>query len=360
MIADAGRPHRDRRRDRRSATAPSVRKPSASCWKARNFQAASVRKTSVALKLRTDASMRFEKSQDPVNTVRGLARAMELLEEVSPGIRLVGGLADRKADSKTPAPIELTVDWLSRKLGRAVDADEVRAILESLEFGVKETAPGHFSVTVPSWRATKDISIKDDLLEEVGPDAGLRFHHAAGASGRIRSAARRIRSALLRAPRARDGRRARIHGGPQLLVRERGDGARVWHGPGERTSRSPIRLRRIRRCCARACCLASGRIFSKTAGILASFRLFEIGREIHPRDRELPEEIPHFAAAMYAREGDGSASLFELKRLAECLMPGCEVQMASARPYEHPQRAASVVWRTQDADASSSCIRRWA
>ena len=44
-----------------------------------NFQAASVRKTSVALKLRTDASMRFEKSQDPLNTVRGLARALELL-----------------------------------------------------------------------------------------------------------------------------------------------------------------------------------------------------------------------------------------------------------------------------------------
>ena len=38
--------------------------------------------------------MRFEKAQDPVNTVRGLARALELLEQVSPGIRLVGGLAD--------------------------------------------------------------------------------------------------------------------------------------------------------------------------------------------------------------------------------------------------------------------------
>src|SRR5580700_2585447 len=59
-----------------------------------NFQAASVRKTSVALKLRTDASMRFEKSQDPTNTVRGLARALELLREVSPGIKLIGGLAD--------------------------------------------------------------------------------------------------------------------------------------------------------------------------------------------------------------------------------------------------------------------------
>src|SRR5579885_2296587 len=55
------------------------------------FQAASVRRTSAALKLRTDASMRFEKSQDPANTVRGLARAVELMQELSPGARLVGG-----------------------------------------------------------------------------------------------------------------------------------------------------------------------------------------------------------------------------------------------------------------------------
>ncbi len=137
-----------------------------------NFQAASVRKTSVALKLRTDASMRFEKSQDPLNTVRGLARALELLEQVSPRIRLVGGLADSHGELKTPAPIELTVDWLKAKLGRELDTREVRSILESLEFGVEEPAPGHFHVTVPSWRATKDISIKDDLLEEIGRMVG--------------------------------------------------------------------------------------------------------------------------------------------------------------------------------------------
>ena len=199
-----------------------------------NFQAASVRKTSVALKLRTDASMRFEKSQDPVNTVRGLARAIELLEKVSPGIRLVGGLADRKADFKSPAPIELTVDWLSGKLGRAVTADQVRSILESLEFGVTETAPGHFSVTVPSWRATKDISIKDDLLEEVGRMLGYDSITPQGAPGRIRGAAGES-LACIRAPRARNGRRARFHGSPQLLVRQRGDGARVWDGSGRRT-----------------------------------------------------------------------------------------------------------------------------
>ena len=63
-------------------------------------------KTSSALKLRTDASMRFEKSQDPVNTVRGLARAVDLLQVVSPGIRVVGGVADTARPLRTPAPID--------------------------------------------------------------------------------------------------------------------------------------------------------------------------------------------------------------------------------------------------------------
>ena len=49
-------------------------------------------------------------------------------------------------------------------------------------------------------------------------------------------------------------------------------------------------------------------------------------------------------AAIYST-GDGAAALFELKRLAECLMPGCEALPAAARPYEHPARSASISWR---------------
>jgi len=65
-----------------------------------------------------------------------------------------------------------------------------------------------------------------------------------------------------------------------------------------------------------------------------------------------PTVIPDWVytdAAIYTRDGDGSANLFELKRLAECLMPECEVrQGAAARPFEHPQRAAEVVWRNEN------------
>ncbi len=311
-----------------------------------NFQAASVRKTSVALKLRTDASMRFEKSQDPLNTVRGLARAMELLEQVSPGIRVVGGLADSRGELKTPAPIELTVDWLKTKLGRDLEAHEVRSILESLEFGVEEQAPGRFLVTVPSWRATKDISIKDDLLEEVGRMVGYEsitpraplIESVVPPEDASRKHLRRVRNMAI------------AQGFNEVynysFVTE--EMARAFNiQPEEHVGvTNPIAAGQT---LLRASLLPSIRKnILDNSRHFQSFRLFEIGREIHARDRELPEEVPHFAAAIYAREGDGRESLFELKHLAECLMEGSEARLTAARPFEHPERAAIIAWRGED------------
>jgi phenylalanyl-tRNA synthetase beta chain len=51
---------------------------------------------------------------------------------------------------------------------------------------------------------------------------------------------------------------------------------------------------------------------------------------------------------MYVREGDGREALFELKHLAECLMEGCRLRPATARAFEHPERAAIVAWRGED------------
>ena len=76
-----------------------------------------------------------------------------------------------------------------------------------------------------------------------------------------------------------------------------------------------------------------------------AFRIFEIGREIHKQPQGLPREIPHLAAAIYSKEGEGAAGLFEMKRAAECLMPGAEARPAAAKPYEHPARASEIHWQ---------------
>ena len=306
------------------------------------FNATSVRRTSASLKLRTDASMRFEKAQDPANTVRGLARAVELLQELSPGARLVGGLAEQKKDIEPPPPIVLPMDWLVRKLGKDVRAEEVRDILERLAFGVSEHSRGVFSVTVPSWRATKDIAVKDDLVEEVGRMIGYD------------SIEPKPPAVLTTVPPANEERgfhryvRAVFAGQGFTEVYNysfvaEADARAFGMDPADHvTVANPIApnqslLRMSLLPELRANVLENSKHFDK-------FRLFEIGREIHKQPQGLPREIPRLAAAIYNKEGDGVSGLFEIKRAAQCLMPGAETRPVVARPYEHPARAAEIRW----------------
>jgi len=301
-----------------------------------NFNASSVRKTSSRLRLRTDASMRFEKAQDPVNTIRGLERAFALLQEVSPGIRLVGGLADNYRPLPVPPPVVLPLDWLDRKLGRAISGEQVRAILESLEFRVEEIAPRVFSVFVPSWRVTKDVSIKEDLVEEVGrmigydsipPVAPLtparvppasperEFHH------RVRQMAAAQGFTEVHNYSFISEEMARVFS-VDVAAHVQVSNPIVSDQNLLRTSLLPGIWKNI----------------NDNARHFDHFRLFEIGRAIHP-DRE----VPRFTAAMFTKDEDVSG-LFELKRLAECLLPGVSVRPADAtQSYEHPRRTGDVL-----------------
>jgi phenylalanyl-tRNA synthetase beta chain len=318
-----------------------------------NFQASSVRKASAALKLRTDASMRFEKAQDPHNTVRALARAVELLAELSPGIRLVGGLADQKTELRTPPPIELPLDWLERKLGRRIDPAEVRGILERLAFGVSERAPHVFSVSVPSWRATKDITIKDDLVEEVGRMVGYDS---------ITPQAPLVPASV---PPANPQRK--FHHDVRNLFT--GLGFTEVYNYSFASEESVRAFDLDPSCHVRVMNpIASDQVLMRSSLVPGvwlnivenskhreSFRIFEIGLEIHKpvgqasrsgeQDNDLPDEVPHLVAAIYDRHGGGVAGLLESKRAAECLMPGAQVCPDAARPFEHPARAGDVLWK---------------
>lgn len=307
-----------------------------------NFHAANIRRTSVRLKLRTDASMRFEKSQDPANTVRGLARAVDILRQICPGIRIIGGLADLAAPSKPAPTIQLSMDWLIRKLGRAIAASEVRSILEALRFGVTEAEPGIFTVTVPSWRATKDISIRDDLVEEIGRMIGYAT----------------ITPVAPETPTVPpvDNPRRKAHRALRALVSAQGfdevynysflseeTAARFGFAPESHLKvLNPISsdqgLLRLS--------LVPGlwKNIQDNARHHDSFRLFEIGFEIHKKAGSLPDEVPHLAAAIYQKTRE-QGPFYEAKRLAECILPGCELVPAAARIFEHPSRTADILWR---------------
>lgn len=320
-----------------------------------NFEATGIRKTSSTHKIRTDASMRYEKAQDPVNTTRALARALVLLEEVCPGIRLVGGLADNWRGAEPVRVIDLPLDWVVRKLGRPIEPSEVRAILESLEFGVTEPAPGVFAVTVPTWRATKDVTIKDDVLEEIGRMIG---YATVPPTPPMRPAtppwineprffAHKVREACA----AQGFTETMNYSFISEEMAQRFGFAPEAHVHVTNPISSEQSLMRVS--------LLPGihRNILENAKRFDDFRLFEIGYEIHKAEGPdaalvqskgstppLPTEIPHLMAAIYSK-GDGAAALYELKRLAECLMPGCEVTPVKSHTYEHPARSVEVLWR---------------
>lgn len=132
-----------------------------------NFHAATVRRTSTRLGLRTDSSARFEKTLDPALCEEAVHRYLGLLQELCPTAKASGPLCDPAEWSYPGLQVELRRARLDLKLGHVVPDDTVEGILSSLDFGVSKTEAG-WAVDIPSFRASKDIAIEDDLIEEVG------------------------------------------------------------------------------------------------------------------------------------------------------------------------------------------------
>lgn len=130
------------------------------------FDAVSVRKSTVRLAHRTDASMRYEKCLDPEMTVPAIARFVKLLTDTDKDARVVSSLTDEYAYHYDTVTLDFDQAYVDRYTGIQIDGDTIVHTLEALGFTVKR-AGDNFSVTVPSWRATKDVTIKADIIEEI-------------------------------------------------------------------------------------------------------------------------------------------------------------------------------------------------
>lgn len=140
-----------------------------------NFTDAEIRKTSTRLGLRSDSSIRYEKSLDSQLVRRSSLRILDLILQLCPEAEPVGPqvIAGRDHVPYRPLVIELSCDKIRSVLGTAFPSDdEIMAILERLDFAV-ENRNGLLSVTVPSYRATKDVECDADIIEEVGRIVGF-------------------------------------------------------------------------------------------------------------------------------------------------------------------------------------------
>ncbi len=127
------------------------------------FDGTCIRKGALALGMRTEASAKFEKGLDPMNTLPAVDRACELVELLGAG-EVLPGTIDILNYVPQPRVLKLEPDRINGLLGTDIAADEMVRILKKLDFQVEGA-----QVTVPSWRG--DVIGMADLAEEVA-----RFH----------------------------------------------------------------------------------------------------------------------------------------------------------------------------------------
>ncbi|OGJ51317.1 phenylalanine--tRNA ligase subunit beta [Candidatus Peregrinibacteria bacterium RIFOXYB2_FULL_33_20] len=133
----------------------------AGCW-----DPTIVRKASQRIGLRTESSQRFEKSLHPKMCEIAIKRACEILLQICKSAKLVGPMTSQILWD--PGEINLEVDpvKICSKIGVEISEDKMAEILKFLEFECQKTH-GQLKIKVPFFRATKDISIEDDIVEEI-------------------------------------------------------------------------------------------------------------------------------------------------------------------------------------------------
>lgn len=318
------------------------------------FNGPSIRRTAAALKLRTEASTRFEKGLTPELALEASRRATRLLVEVCGGT--VAGVVDAYPQPRDPVSITLTHERLARVLGSELPPEQVVTPLEALGFTV-DLLPDGYAVTAPYWRS--DVRIADDVVEEIARIVGYDRLPSAPLQGAVpdpdpqplRDTGARVRDAFAAA-----GLVETIN---YSLVSI--DAITSVQALATITDRPPLAVRNP---------MSEERNVLRTTlrpGLLESFAtnrrrqrraiaLFEIGRVFHPRPDDLPHERT-FALALLGgvgpkaavHEGSGPAAaldFFEAKAIAQSVAAALRLVFtyeAAEDPALYTGRAACVL-----------------
>ena len=318
------------------------------------FTGPGIRRTAAALKLRTDASTRFEKGLTPELAFEASRRATRLLVEICGGIAV--GVIDAYPQPRSPASITLTHERLARVLGSELLPEQVVTPLEALGFTV-DRLPDGYAVTAPYWRS--DVRIADDVVEEIARIVGYDRLPSAPLQGAIpdpdpqplRDTVTRVRDAFAAAGLVETINYSLVSVDTIASVQP----------PATITDHPPLAVRNP---------MSEERNVLRTTlrpGLLDSFAmnrrrqrraiaLFEVGRVFHPRPDDLPHERT-FALALlggveakaFVHKGNGSASaldFFDAKAIAQSVAAALRLVFtyeAAEDPALDTGRAARVL-----------------
>ena len=131
-----------------------------------NFNAVAIRKTASKIDLRTDAAARYEKTLDPELTKLAIARFIKILKGEDPEIAVTSSFTDVYVKKYDTINIDINKEYIDRIIGVELPMEEITTTLKNLEYKI-EVNGEDISIEVPSFRATKDVSQKADIIEEI-------------------------------------------------------------------------------------------------------------------------------------------------------------------------------------------------
>lgn len=130
-----------------------------------NFEPTGIRRTAMQYETRTEAATRYEKGIDPERCDIALSLAMQMLYDTFENMSITE-FSDNYPKHLATKEINVSLTWLESCLGKHIENDYITHKLEQLGFEVKFN-DDIMHVKVPSWRATGDVSIPNDIMEEV-------------------------------------------------------------------------------------------------------------------------------------------------------------------------------------------------
>ncbi len=327
-----------------------------------NFHPTTIRRTAVRLGLRTEASARFEKSLDPTLPMQAAAHLVRLLAEIQPSLRLPSPPTDAGDWSDPSTTIALRPERARRLLGVEIGEERMSEILTALGFGVR-AEEGRLAVEVPSFRATKDVSIEEDLVEEIGrvlgydsiPERRLVAEVAPPPGDPRRTLVRRLQDRLAGGARFHEVLSYSFVPDPLLATLGLADAPHVEvvnpvHEEERRVRRTPL-----------ASLLG---LLAKNRRLREDVRLFEIGKGYLPErpiDRGQPTEVHELALAWAVPPLPPNARfdadpLHRLMGVIEDLVRALLARRAVWRraeeppPYLHPGRSLDLVLAGPDGE----------
>jgi len=142
-----------------------------------NFEAISIRSTAARYNVHTEAAIRYEKAIDPERGDIALCLAMKMFTDFFPDMS-VTGFRDNYPKHLKRSEIDVSLNWLERRLGKRIPNDNIAYMLKHLGFDISFDKD-NMHVVAPTWRSTGDVSIPDDIMEEIARMHGYENFEAA-------------------------------------------------------------------------------------------------------------------------------------------------------------------------------------